>query len=77
MSRLINRKSSAKPSFSVARNGTVAACAKQNSTFYLPTSDRDEIVERERERERERGDSCMCELVYLHLRVTTNNEDLS
>ncbi len=75
MSRLINRKSSAKPSFSVARNGTVAACAKQNSKFYLPTSDRDEIVERERERER--GDSCMCELVYLHLRVTTNNEDLS
>ncbi len=71
MSRLINRKSSSKPSFSVARNGTVAACAKQNSKLYLPTSDRDEIVERER------GDSCMCELVYLHLRVTTNNEDLS
>ncbi len=31
-SRLINRKISAKPSVSVARNGTVAAsCAKQNS----------------------------------------------
>ncbi len=37
----------------------------------LPASDRDA------ERERERRDSCVCELVYLHLRVTTNNEDLS
>ncbi len=33
--------------------------------------------ERLRERERDRRDSCVCELVYLHLRVTTNNEDLS
>ncbi len=32
---------------------------------------------RERDRESERRDSCMCELVYLHLRVTTNNEYLS
>ncbi len=45
------------------------------SSSILPASDRDEIVRRERERER--GDSCVCELVYLHLRVTTNNEDLS
>ncbi len=27
--------------------------------------------------EKERGDSCVCELAYLHLRVTTNNENLS
>ncbi len=33
--------------------------------------------ERERERESKRGDRCVCELAHLHLRVTTNNEDLS
>ncbi len=33
--RLINRKSSAKLSVSVARNGTIAACAKQNKKVTL------------------------------------------
>ncbi len=31
----------------------------------------------ERNRERDRGERCVFELVYLHLRVTTNNEVLS
>ncbi len=35
MSRLINRKTSAKPSVSVAWNGTVAAWAKQNKKVTL------------------------------------------
>ncbi len=39
------------------------------SSSILPASDR--------ERERETGDSCVSELAYLHLRVITNNEDLS
>ncbi len=48
----------------------------------LPASDRDEIVRRERERERERARArtrvreVTGEFVYLHLHVTTNNEDL-
>ncbi len=41
------------------------------SSSILPASVRDEIVQRER------GDSCVYELAYLHLRVATNNEDLS
>ncbi len=40
-------------------------------------TERESESERERPAERERGDSCMCELAYLHLRVTTINDDLS
>ncbi len=35
MSRLINRKGSAKPSISVAQNGTVAVCIKRNKKVTL------------------------------------------
>ncbi len=50
--------------------------AKFISSSILLASDRDEIVRKDSEKERVRADSCMCELAYLHLHITTNIEDL-
>ncbi len=49
--------------------------SKLDSSSILPASDRD--AERESVRARARERDVTVELVYLHLRVTTNNEDLS
>ncbi len=68
MGRLVRNYRKATVTQITTREGeTERACTRER--------DRESTRAYERERERERRDSCVCE--YLHLRVTTNNEDLS